>query len=178
MRVVSGSARGTRLFTPDGLEFRPTLDRVKEAVFSMLTGKSYENVLDLFSGSGAVGIESLSMGAESCTFVDKSRHSLSVTQKNLDKTHLLDKAQIVLSDYESFIKKNTKKFDLVFLDPPYREGLLFTALCLLKEKSLSDGATVVCEMDDKLKCEIPEGYLAVRDKKYGRCRVFVLEKNF
>ena len=152
MRVVSGSARGTKLFSPDGLEARPTLDRVKEAVFSMLTGINSENVLDLFSGSGALGIEALSRGAEHCTFVDKSRHSLEVTEKNLSKTHLSDKADVVLSDFESFIRKNTKKFNLVFLDPPYKEGLLFKALCLLKENSLKDGAVLVCEMDDSLQC--------------------------
>ncbi len=176
MRVVSGSAKGTKLISPDGLEFRPTLDRVKEAIFSMIGPTNELLVLDLFSGSGALGIEALSRGAAFCTFVDKSKSSLDVTKKNLEKTHLENSAKCFLSDYESFIKKNTEKFDLVFLDPPYKDGLLANALELLWENSLSSHARIICEMDDSLKCEIPEGFRLLRDKKYGRCRVFYLEK--
>lgn len=175
MRVVSGSAKGTKLLSPEGLEFRPTLDRVKEAVFSML-GELYDlRVLDLFSGSGALGIEALSRGAEKCVFVDKSKYSLDITKNNLSKTHLTEKSECLLGDYESFLKSCGESFDLVFLDPPYKDGVLFRALELLKGGVLSDGARVVCEMDDKIRCALPEGYKLIKDKRYGRCRVFVLE---
>lgn len=178
MRVVAGSAKGSGLISPDGLDFRPTLDRVKEAVFSMLSGVEAPKVLDLFSGSGALGIEALSRGAESCVFVDKSRKSLDITRKNLEKTHLLSRAKIVLNDFEAFLKNNTESFNLVFLDPPYKDGLIPRTLELLKNGALAEGALVVCETDDKLKCEIPAGYLPIKEKKYGRCRIIILEKNF
>ena len=174
MRVVSGSAKGTKLLSPEGLEARPTLDRVKEAVFSMLGSVTYTRVLDLFSGSGGLGIEALSRGAVFGIFVDRSEASIRVTKENLIKTHLEDKARCFRQDYETFLKNNSEKFDLVFLDPPYKGDMLYKALVLLKDMLL-EGARIVCEMDDSLPCEIPEGYVLTKDKKYGRCRVFVLE---
>ncbi len=176
MRVVSGSSRGTHLLSPEGLEFRPTLDHVKEAVFSMLISVSDLNVLDLFSGSGGLGIEALSRGAMHAVFVDKSKYSLDITKSNLKKTHLEDKASCVLSDYKSYILGNSEKFDLVFLDPPYKEGLLTDAIALLGEKSLNFGARLVCEMEASDIFEVPDGFSVIKDKKYGRCRVIVLEK--
>lgn len=175
MRVVSGSARGTKLINPDGDSFRPTLDRVKEAVFSML-GEMYDlKVLDLFSGSGALGIEALSRGAKASCFVDKSKYSMDITKANLEKTHLTDKAECYLCDYKSFLGKNTEKFDLVFLDPPYRDGVMYDALSLLSTSALNVGSRVLCEMDDDVVSEIPPEYVLLKDKKYGRCRVFLLE---
>ena len=174
MRVISGRVRGLKLNCPSGEDTRPTLDRVKEAVFSMLGGVIDARVLDLFSGSGGLGIEALSRGADFGVFVDKSEASLRVTKENLVKTHLEDKARCFHLDYETFLKNNSEKFDLVFLDPPYKGDMLYKALVLLKA-SLIEGARIVCEMDDAIVCEIPAGYVLTKDKKYGRCRVFVLE---
>ena len=176
MRVISGSSRGTHLLSPDGLEFRPTLDHVKEAVFSMLVSVNDMYVLDLFAGSGGLGIEALSRGAKKAVFVDKSKYSLDITKSNLNKTHLEEKAVCVLSDYKSFILNNTQKFDLVFLDPPYKDGLLSEAISMLSRNSLADGVRIVCETDASYSFEIPEGFNVIKDKKYGRCRVIVLEK--
>lgn len=175
MRVVSGSAKGTKLISPEGDVARPTLDRVKEAIFSMLGSTLDMAVLDLFAGSGALGIEALSRGAASCIFVDNNKDSLAVTRNNLTKTHLLDRAECVLSGYENFILNNKKKFDLVFLDPPYKNGFLENALILLREHSLNDDAIILCEMEDSLPCEVPDGFSLIRDRKYGRCRVFLLK---
>ena len=179
MRVISGSARGTALISPEGREVRPTLDRVKEAVFSMLGADiSEKNVLDLFSGSGALGIEALSRGAKAAVFVDMSRSSLDITRQNLHKTRLEDRALCVLNDFSAFLKENKQSFELVFLDPPYREGLLGAALASLYETdALSDNAVVVCETDDKIPFPLPVvGYELIRDRRYGRCRIFVLTK--
>ena len=111
-------------------DIRPTLDRVKESVFNMIAFDIPEaNVLDLFSGSGALGIEALSRGASHCTFIDNSSSSLDVTKKNLDATHLTESASVVLCDSIEFINKTDKKFDIIFIDPPYESDLY--------EKSLS-----------------------------------------
>lgn len=130
MRVISGVARGTKLKTVSGTELvRPTTDKVKGAIFNMIQfSVPGAKVLDLFCGSGALGIEALSRGAESVTFVDLSPKSLGVTEENLLHTHLMEKAELKKSDWESFLKQNSKQYSLVLADPPYAMDVLFKLL--------------------------------------------------
>lgn len=180
MRVVAGSARGTKLHCLEGLDVRPTLDRVKEAVFSMLSGYLLDStVLDLFAGSGALGIEALSRGAKSATFVDASKVSLAVTQTNLTATHLMDKAACVNQDYSLFLQSTNQKFDIIFLDPPYSKGFVNNALQhILKNQVLVPGGLVICEADnqDELSEDDLRGYTIFRDKNYGRVRILLLKE--
>lgn len=155
MRVITGSARGTNLEALEGENTRPTTDRVKEALFSMIQfdieGRA---VLDLFSGSGQLAIEALSRGAAKATLIDQSRDAVEIIIANAKKTHLFDKCRISASDYTSFIRgaAGREKYDIVFLDPPYASGLLPKALKSLADGNLfANGAHIICETD----CDIP-----------------------
>lgn len=146
MRVITGTARGRKLFTLPGTDVvRPTADRVKEAVFSAIQFDiEGRRVLDLFAGSGQLGIEALSRGADSAVFVDSSAASLDVVRKNLELTGLKSAAQVVSGDYSSYLLRCRNTFDIAFLDPPYKSGVLLDAL----EKTvghMSDYGIVFCE---------------------------------
>ena len=148
MRIITGSARGTHLFTLPGEATRPTSERAKEAVFSMLQQHARPNrVLDLFAGSGQLGLEALSRGAARAVFVDGSREAADVVRRNAEKTHLLDRAAICVSDATSYLKScREAPFDLVFLDPPYAAALLPRCLALLTERGLlAPNALIVVE---------------------------------
>lgn len=177
MRVISGSSRGKKLLSPADYSVRPTLDRVKESVFNMISF-SVPNayVLDLFAGSGALGIEALSRGAKSAVFVDKSDDSLHIVKENLSLTSLSDKSQCVLSGFDEYLKKCETQFDLIFLDPPYAEGLLDEALRLIYDgKLLSDGGYIVCESDGNPSYTPDESLFTVyRNKHYGRVQILLL----
>lgn len=122
MRVIAGTARGTRLSAPKGTDIRPTSDRAKEAIFNSLRSRSAieeAEVLDLFAGTGALGIEALSRGAKKATFVDKSPESLELVRENLKKSGFEKKAETVNEDSVNWLQKSSKPSDLVLLDPPY-----------------------------------------------------------
>lgn len=171
MRVITGSARGCTLFSPKGDDVRPTAERVKEAMFSMLhfniVGKTF---LDLFGGSGQMGIEALSRGAARSVFVDQSKDSCALIRKNLEKTKLSDKAKVVLSSYDTFLFSDGEKYDIIFLDPPYSKGIVQKALRLIaKENKLADGGVIICETEEEIEGDNPEGILKkTRVSKYGR----------
>ncbi|MBQ9468778.1 MAG: 16S rRNA (guanine(966)-N(2))-methyltransferase RsmD [Clostridia bacterium] len=179
MRIITGSARGTKLQTLDGLETRPTAERVKEAIFSMiqfeLDGK---RVLDLFGGSGQMGLEALSRGAVKATFVDVNREAVEVIKANAKKTKLFDKCVILNADYKSFIRGNAGKerYDVIFLDPPYALDLVKDALDRVTRAGLAaTGALVVCESDRPEPVEA-EGYAVRRHARYGKIYITLLEK--
>lgn len=151
MRVITGSARGTKLNALDGETTRPTSDKVKEALFSMiqfdLEGRT---VLDLFGGSGQLALEALSRGAGRAVIIDQSRDAVNVAIENAKKTHLFDRCRISASDYASFIRgaAGRETYDVVFLDPPYEGELLPLALEKLHDAGLyAPGAYIVCESD-------------------------------
>ncbi len=147
MRVITGTARGRRLISPEGLDVRPTTDKVKESLFNIIQfDLEGAVVLDLFSGSGQLGIEALSRGAEKVVFVDSSRKSLDVVKKNIDLCKFSDKSVAVLSDAFTFLKTTKEKFDIVFLDPPYRKKLCDASLELLSD-CLNKNAVVICETE-------------------------------
>ena len=125
MRVITGSARGRRLGELEGLETRPTTDRVKEGVFSALQFEIEERpVLDLFAGTGQLGLEALSRGAERCTFVDQRREAAALVRENVKLCRFEDRARVAQEEALSFLSSCREKFDVVFLDPPYQSGLL------------------------------------------------------
>ena len=149
MRIITGRARGTKLFSLEGLNTRPTAERTKEAVFSMIQNEIQSKcVLDLFAGSGQMGLEALSRGAERASFVDNSKQAVEIIRKNVTKTHLNDVSEVALSGYAEYLKrvKGIRKFDLVFLDPPYASDFIGNAIeKLVDYELLNDGAIVVCE---------------------------------
>lgn len=129
MRVITGSARGRRLKELEGMETRPTTDRVKEGLFSALQFEiEGRRVLDLFAGTGQLGIEALSRGAKSCVFVDRRADAVKLIRENLKITELSDRARVVPGDSIEYLSHLKEKFDLILLDPPYAEELLETAL--------------------------------------------------
>lgn len=145
MRVITGSARGRRLLSPEGMDVRPTTDKVKESIFNIIQFEiEGKTVLDLFAGSGQLGIEALSRGAERAVFVDSSKKSLDIVKKNIETTGFSSSSTVVLSDALFFLRSNRQKYDLVFMDPPYHHDLCVKAFELLPGV-LSDSASVICE---------------------------------
>ncbi len=149
MRVITGTARGRRLLTLEGNDVRPTTDRVKEALFSIVQFElEGRRVLDLFAGSGQLGIEALSRGADSCVFVDGSKQAIEVVKQNLAATGLARKASVLHGDALRYLQTSRDCFDLAFLDPPYGTGLLQRALALLPRLMRKTGVII---------CEAPKG---------------------
>ena len=177
MRVITGKARGRVLQTLEGDDVRPTIDRVKEAVFSVIQFEiEGARVLDLFAGSGQLGIESLSRGARNSTFVDMSKNSMAVVKANLNHTHLIDDARLVQTDALSFLNLGADVFDIVFVDPPYASDLVEKCLKLLP-KRVADNGIVICETPKD--AELPEredDLVLQRQYRYGRTMISVYRK--
>ena len=147
MRVITGSARGCRLKELEGMETRPTTDRVKEGLFNIIQFDiEGRKVLDLFAGTGQLGIECLSRGAASAVFVDRRTDAVKLIRENLKATQLSDKARVVSGDSMEFLKSLRESFDLIFLDPPYEAGLLEPAIAhIAKFDILSPHGIIVAE---------------------------------
>jgi 16S rRNA (guanine(966)-N(2))-methyltransferase RsmD len=172
MRIITGSARGRKLKTLEGLDVRPTTDKVKEAIYSSIQFEvEGATVLDLFSGSGQMGIEALSRGASMCYFVDKSRASIDCTKDNIDLCGFTKQARIFNIDSVDFARSTTQKFDIVIIDPPYSKGIIEQVLPLLENK-LNQGAKVVCEHERGL--TLPENFGElhfIKKRSYGKTEV-------
>ncbi|WP_050697420.1 16S rRNA (guanine(966)-N(2))-methyltransferase RsmD [Anaeromassilibacillus senegalensis] len=169
MRIITGSARGRRLITLEGASVRPTPERVKEALFSILQFQMEgRRVLDLFAGSGQLGIEALSRGAKEAVFVDAGKEPVSVVTKNLESTGLADRAQVMHMDFSAFLLRRNEPFDIAFLDPPYRTGLLERALPMVAAV-MNPGGTIICEhpSDEKLP-ETAGDFVKGKDYRYGK----------
>ena len=146
MRVITGTARGTNLKAPDGLSTRPTADKVKQALFNIIQFETVGEVLDLFAGSGQLGIEALSRGASHAVFVDSRPDAVAVIKENLRKTYLEDRAEVIRGDYLTYLSGCSKRFRLIFLDPPYAENYLENALKRISEIDiLAEGAIIITE---------------------------------
>ena len=177
MRVITGSVKGKRLVTPEGKDIRPTPERVKEAIFSALQFDiEGRRVLDLFAGSGQLGIEALSRGAASAVLVDSALSSVKIAKKNIELCDFEDKARVVHSNYASFCAMSRDTFDIVFLDPPYNAGILPSALKAVMPL-LSDYATVVCEHPPEVKLDESVGSFKIcRTYRYGKILLTVYRK--
>ena len=179
MRVITGSARGVQLKTPDGLVTRPTTDRVKEAMFSIihfdLPGAA---VLDLFGGTGQLGIEALSRGAKSAVFVDAGEPACRLIRENLKRAKFDGQGRVVRSDYLDYLSRSKEQFDIILLDPPYAEVFLENALKRITEIDIlrSNGIIVT---ERPLGKELPwefEGYERSKDYKYGKTLLTIYRK--
>lgn len=182
MRIISGSARGTRLVTLEGDNTRPTLERVKEALFSMIQFEiAGARVLDLFAGSGQLALEALSRGAAEADAVDSSNEANRIIRQNVEKTHMAQKCRIWKMTSDAFLRANAgrRKYDLVFLDPPYAKGLIPDALAALHNGGmLADGAVVVCELsasDNEADLMAGEVYTVRKNASYARARLIILD---
>ena len=180
MRVITGKARGVQLKTPDGMQTRPTIDRVKEAMFSIINFDiPNARVLDLFGGTGQLGIEALSRGAKSAVFVDQREDACRLIRENLRRTKLEQDANVVRGDYLDYLKRCRETFDIIFLDPPYAEVFLENALkCITEIDILQSGGIIVAErpLDKELPWEF-EGYSRSKDYKYGRVLLTIYRKD-
>lgn len=181
MRIITGSAKGTPLLTPAGDATRPTLERAKEGLFSMLQfDVEGRRVLDLFAGSGQLGLEALSRGAAFCQFVDASAEAADIVRKNAARTRLAAKCAVSVSDYAAFCRRAAGEgYDLVFLDPPYASDALCTALRLLHGTPLLHrGCLLVCESGTgnvpQADPALAEMYTLVKSKKYGKVHFDIL----
>lgn len=176
MRVISGRARGTALYALDGLHTRPTTDRVKEAMFSIINFYIDSSiVLDLFSGSGALGIEALSRGADLCVFVENNKRALEIVKKNIEKTKFKDSARVVFSDFKTFLKNTKETFDVILLDPPYNKNMCDEAMSVIYERNLlKEGGIILCETEGP---EIIETkFEKKKDYTYGKTKLTVFVK--
>ena len=179
MRVITGKARGIQLKTPEGLQTRPTADRVKEALFSIINFDiPGAKVLDLFGGTGQLGIEALSRGAERAVFVDAREDACKLIRENLKRTKLEQDAKVIRADYLDYLKRCTEKFNIILLDPPYAEVFLENALKRITEIDiLQSNGIIVTERP--LEKELPwefEGYTRSKDYKYGKTLLTIYRK--
>ena len=177
MRVITGSARGRRLQEPVGTEIRPTADQVKEAIFNILQGDvEGRKCLDLFSGTGQLGIEALSRGAAGCDFVDSSRSAARLTEKNLEKAGF--RARVYCTDALRFLESR-ERYGLILVDPPYASGLYPEVLSRVKAfDKLQTGGIMVVESSADYEPESPGFPLVkLRSYRYGKVRVTTFLRN-
>lgn len=173
MRVISGIYKGKILkgFNIDGT--RPTMDRVKESLFGIIQNNLKEStVLDLFAGSGSLGIETLSNGAGEAYFIEKNKEMYKILKQN---TETIKNANIINIDYKEYLNKTNTKFDIIFLDPPYKENLITPALEIIEKNNLlKDGGIVVCEYETE---EIKTNLKILKEKQYGSTKIKILSRN-
>ena len=177
MRIITGTARGVRLRTLEGEETRPTAERTKEAVFSMIQFELVgRRILDAFAGSGQMGLEALSRGARTALLIDKNRSAAEIIKRNVELTRMGEKAEVVCGDAADCLKRRAgrEQYDIVFLDPPYKSELIKQTLNrLIEYKMLSENATVVCESGEPLTLllkdapELLEKINVVKTARYG-----------
>ena len=182
MRIISGTARGTKLFTLEGLDTRPTLDRVKEPLFNIINF-DLEDAVDLFAGSGALGLEAISRGAKKVFLCEKNRNAANIVEKNIEKTKFQDQAILIRNDFEkaiSFIEQLNEKIDVVFIDPPYKTDLIKKSLeKILDSGILNDDFIIIAETDEpeRILKDINILNINVFDtRKYGRVSLIFLNR--
>jgi len=180
MRVITGTARGTVLKTPDGMKTRPTSDRVKEALFSVIQFEiPGAKVLDLFGGTGQLGIEALSRGAHSAVFIDEQESACKLIRENIKRTHFEEVSKVIKSDYSAYLRSCKEKFDIIFLDPPYAEVFLENSLKMITEIDiLQSGGIIITErpVGKDLLFNF-SGYSRSKDYKYSKTIVTIYHKD-
>lgn len=179
MKVISGTLKG-RVIEGYHLEgTRPTMDRVKESLFAMIQEKVKDSTcLDLFSGSGNLGIEAISEGASKVYFVDANKKATMVIKKNIEKFGLKEKATLLSTDYKKALEMlREEKFDIIFLDPPYQTNYIEDAIQLINQyEILKKDGIIVCESDQKERIVFNESYQIYKERKYGDKQIVILEK--
>lgn len=179
MRVISGSAGGRRLKELQGMDTRPTTDKVKESLFNIIQFDiPGRKVLDLFGGTGQLGIEALSRGAAQCTFLEQRRDAVALIRENLKTCQLTDNARVIQGDALAFLSSTKEKFDVIFLDPPYHTDLIDRALELVtKIDILSEHGIIVCEtMAQRELPQVSEPYQWGKDYRYGQIKLTICRR--
>ena len=177
MRIVAGSRKGHRIAAPEGVMIRPTSDRVREAAFSLIGPVDDASVLDLFAGSGAMGLEALSRGAARCVFVEREREACRVIQANLDKLRLAGAVVINRDAVATLRDERTRgrRHDLVLVDPPYDEWAMYSAsLAELLPEVLEEDGVAVIETSARVEPELPLDL--VTSRRYGSARITVFSR--
>lgn len=169
MRIITGKARGKRIVTLEGRDVRPTTDRIKESLFNILQFElEGRRFLDLFAGSGQIGLEAVSRGARQAVLVDNAKASLDVIRQNIKNSGLSEQVELVSASFDSYLLRKDGKFDLAFLDPPYQTGLLQQALPMVVER-MNPGGTILCEHPVvEILPETVGDFVQERSYKYGK----------
>ena len=181
MRIIGGKARGTKLYTLEGENTRPTLDRVKESLFNIIQ-KDVPNAvfLDLFAGSGAIGLEAISRGAKKSILCDKNRDAIKIIKKNIEKTRSREQVELYEADFKEVLKNKLKeKIDIVFIDPPYKTDFAYEAIKILaNSKNIKKESLMIIETDEEERIlkQIENLEIEIIDKrKYGRAHLIFLK---
>lgn len=181
MRIISGKARGTKLYTLDGTATRPTLDRVKESLFNIIQNDIEDStVLDLFSGSGAIGLEFLSRGAKRAVLCDSSKDAIKIIKQNVQKTHFEEKVEIYNMEFTKLVERlQNQKFDITYIDPPYATDFIKISLeKIIEYKLVNENTKIIVETDDETRIlnQIEKMDVEITDKrKYGRATIIFLK---
>ena len=179
MRIIAGELKGRRLASPSDNRVRPTTDKVKEAVFSMISGYLQDSiVLDLFSGTGNLGLEAISRGAARVYFADRDRTSVALTKDNIRHCRVEDRAEVLHADYISVLNRFRDEADVIFLDPPYEAGYLENCLRLIGEKGIlaEDGIVVAEHSYSEILPETVAGLVLIKTKRYGKISISLYER--
>ena len=181
MRIISGKARGTKLYTLAGTATRPTLDRVKESLFNIIQNDIEDStVLDLFSGSGAIGLELLSRGAKRAVLCDSSKDAIKIIKQNVQKTHFEEKVEVYNMEFTKLVERlQNQKFDIIYIDPPYATDFIKISLEKIIEYELvNENTKIIVETDDETRIlnQIEKMDVEITDKrKYGRATIIFLK---
>lgn len=182
MRIISGTARGTKLYTLEGKNTRPTLDRIKESLFNIIKNKILDSyVLDLFAGSGGIGLEFASRGAKKVILCDNSKEAVKIINKNIEKTNLQEKVELKnITSYKLLDDMQNQKFDIIFIDPPYNSDLIAKSVeKIFKNDMLSTEGIIILETDEEERIlkEIKEYEQNIYDiRRYGRVKLIFMRK--
>lgn len=179
MRIISGKYRGKEVFGYQLEGTRPTQDRIKESLFAMIQNEVREaKVLDLFAGTGNLGLEALSNGARHCTFVDNNQKAVQTIKKNIHNLNIpTDQHKVILSDYQAFLNQDKESYDVIFLDPPYRYTVLLELLNdLVTKEKITSGGIVVCEYEQGNLIESVQNLVQIKDRKYGYKRITIYKR--
>ena len=182
MRIISGKARGTKLNTLEGNLTRPTLDRVKESLFNIIQNDIMGSIfLDVFSGSGAIGLEAASRGAKKVILCEKNKQAIEVIEKNISKTHLENEVILYKKDYENMLEDLKEKVDIVYIDPPYKTDLAYKSVKKMLELDILNlNSLIIIETDEEERIlkQIKDLKIKILDKrKYGRIHLIFINKS-
>ena len=182
MRIIAGKARGTKLYTLEGKNTRPTLDRVKESLFNIIQPNIQNSVfLDLFSGSGSIGLEAVSRGAKKAILCDNSKEAMNIIKKNIQKTHFESQTYTYQMQYDDVLNnKINEKLDIIYIDPPYATDFAYNSVKIILEKELiNQDSIIIIESDDEERIinQIEDLDIEIKSKrKYGRAHLIFLSK--
>jgi len=181
MRIIGGLARGTKLYTLEGMNTRPTLDRVRESLFNIIQNEIKDSILlDLFSGSGAIGLESISRGAKKAILCDKSKQAIQIINKNVEK--LRYKEKVLCMDYENYLNSTKEHFDYIYIDPPYNTNYISNSIKIINDKNLlTEKGIIIAETDEKerIEEEIRKLNISINiydTRRYGRAWLIFMRK--